>query len=208
MKIFFDVGANNGSSSLDFISNHKEYICFAFEPTPVLAQNLRNESSKRKLADRYHVIEKAVCDYNGVSSFNIAGQRDWGCSSLLEFSENLNKTWPDRTDFKFTDTVNVDVITLKKFIEELSPIPITSIDYFHCDTQGTDLKVLKGLGEYISLIREGVIEVAANSTVMLYKNQHTKFDAVEFLQQHNFKITKEKRNDIYGNEFNLYFEQR
>lgn len=208
MKIIFDIGANWGVNSLDFISKKEEYICFAFEPTPKLAAYLRNESNKRKIGNRYYVVEKAVADYNGHSIFNIAGQRDWGCSSLLEFSDNLDKTWPGRTDFKFTENISVEVITLSKYIEEISPIPINIINYFHCDTQGMDLKVLKGMGKYIELIEEGVIEVASNSSVQLYKNQHTKFDAIEFLEKNNFRITKEKKNDVYGNEYNLYFEKK
>jgi FkbM family methyltransferase len=208
MKILFDVGANWGLNSLDFISKNLEYICFAFEPTPQLAQHLRDESYRKKIDKRYYVIEKAVADYNGYSAFNIAGQRDWGCSSLLEFSDNLEQTWPGRKDFKVTENIQVEVITLSKYIEEISPVLINTINYFHCDTQGMDLKVLKGMGRYIQLIEEGVIEVAANSKVQLYKNQHTKFDAVQFLEQNDFKITKEKRNDIYGNEFNLYFRRK
>ena len=208
MKIMFDVGANYGFSSIEFISKNRDYICFAFEPTPKLAQHLRNESAKKQINDRYYVVEKAVADYNGHSTFNIAGQRDWGCSSLLEFSDNLNKTWPGRNDFKVTESITVEVITLSRYIEEMSPLPINIINYFHCDTQGMDIKVLKGMGKYIELIQEGVIEVAANSTVQLYKNQHTKFDAVQFLEKNNFKITKEQKNDVYGNEFNLFFKRK
>lgn len=47
--------------------------------------------------------------------FNIAGQADWGCSSLLEFSNGLDKTSPGRTDLKVTDTITVNTIRLDTF---------------------------------------------------------------------------------------------
>lgn len=206
MKIIFDVGANWGHSTLDLITKTPDAICFAFEPTPKLIDHLKNEVSKRQISNRYHIVEKAVSDFNGTSNFNIAGQADWGCSSLLEFSEGLDKTWPGRTDFRVTEKITVEVITLEKYIEEFASIKIDKIDYFHCDTQGSDLKVLRGLGKYIDLVEAGDIEVSAQNP--LYKDQHTRDESIEFLESHNFMITKLDPNDLHFNEFNLYFKKR
>lgn len=207
MKVIFDVGANWGSFSLEETKKNQNVVVFAFEPTPILVNHLRTSAKEKNIDDRYHIIDKAVSDYNGLAKFNIAGQRDWGCSSLLEFSDNLDKTWPGRTDFKVTDSIEVEVITLKNYIENLAPFPINEIDYFHCDTQGTDLKVLIGLGEHIHKIKAGVIEVASNNKVQLYKNQHTMKESKEFLNQHGFKITRQQSNDIHNNEYNIFFER-
>ncbi len=38
---------------------------------------------------------------------------------------------------------------------------INCIDYFHCDIQGLDLSALESMGEYISIIKEGQVEVAS-----------------------------------------------
>lgn len=206
MKILFDVGANSGSNSLTKIQNNNDWMCFAFEPTPKLFNELIEQS--KNISDRYYVYSYAISDIVGKSKFNIAGQHDWGCSSLLEFSENLDQTWPGRKDFKVTETISVEVITLEKFITEICPIDLRQIDFFHCDTQGTDLRVLKGLGQYISLIKEGVIETARDSTVQLYKNQHTKEESIKFLEENNFSIVKVEPNDIYKNELNIYFQKK
>jgi len=202
-KILFDVGANFGTHSLDKIKNTNDWICFAFEPTPKLVQHLLNQS--KHFSDRYYVLPYAISDFNGTSDFHIAGQADWGCSSLLEFSHNLSETWPGRTDFKVTETINVKVITLQKFIEELCPIKISHIDYFHCDTQGSDLKVLKGLGQYINLIEEGVVE-AANKEDILYFGQNTAIETGKYLQKHKF-ITYKYSNDCFNNEVNINFKK-
>ncbi len=45
-------------------------------------------------------------------------------------------------DFNVTDTIDVDVIKLKDFINDNN---IDKIDYLHCDVQGHDLEVLIGL---------------------------------------------------------------
>lgn len=208
-KIMFDVGANFGTSSLDFIQSNEDYICHSFEPTPMLSQNLIDQAALRGISDRYIVVEKAVSDFNGVASFNIAGQADWGCSSLLNFSKNLDKTWPGRTDFKVTETINVEVITLETYINSLigTTNEIKIIDKFHCDAQGNDLKVLQGMGAYINLIVEGEVEAARDSSVALYENQHTISDVENFLLSNNFIVSNVQSNDCHNNEFNLFFKK-
>jgi len=203
MHIMFDVGANHGTDSIPLIERNHDWICFAFEPTPYLIDHLKKQTAK--FSDRYHIIPYAVSDYDGEADFNIAGQSDWGCSSLLRFSENLDKIWPGRTDFKVTEIIKVKVITLKTYIDHMSPIPITQIDMFHCDTQGSDLRVLKGMDNYISLIKKGMVE-AANKSDVLYKNQNTATETNEYLLSHRFE-TNIQSNDCFQNEVNILFKQ-
>jgi FkbM family methyltransferase len=95
--IIFDVGANNGKTFLHHaLDGHRVY---AFEPTPKLISDIK-EWLHPKIFPNYNLIEKAISLENGKTTFNIAGQGDWGCSSLLEFSDNLEVTWAGRTDFK------------------------------------------------------------------------------------------------------------
>lgn len=204
MKILFDVGANNGSSSLQKIKNNKDWICFAFEPTTRLIQEMANKSAS--FSDRYHIIPYAVSDFDGEADFYIAGQADWGCSSLLNFNSNLTETWPGRTDFKVTKTIKVKVITLKTFIEQMADIEINQIDYYHCDIQGSDLKGLQGLGEYINIVKEGVVEAALKKDI-LYINQNTAEDTESYLKEHNF-LTTYYVNDKFGNETNIKFKRK
>lgn len=198
MKIFFDVGANYGTSSLDIARDDSNTIVYAFEPTPFLIEHLKNESKDLK---NYHIIPKAVSDYNGKSKFNIAGVEDWGCSSLLEFSDNT-KHWGGR-NFTVTEIIEVDVIKLSDFIKENK---IEKIDYFHCDTQGSDLNVLVGLENYIYIIEEGMIEAAGTEDI-LYINQNSVQECSVFLQAHNFEIT-DMIPDNYGFEYNIKFKKR
>lgn len=197
MKIIFDVGANDGSS-FKHLQNEDVKI-YAFEPTPFLLERCLYPMTSEKFV----VIGKAVSDFNGTAKFNIAGQHDWGCSSLNHFNDGLDKTWAGRTDFVVTEEIEVQVITLKKFIEENN---IELIDWLHIDTQGSDLSVLKGLGDKISIVMGGQVEAPANDEVKLYKEQPSKEDTIEFLLSNGFTLTRIEENGC-SNEYNIYFSR-
>jgi FkbM family methyltransferase len=199
-KIYFDIGANNGESSL-FLANDPSNIVYAFEPTPFLIKYIEN-----KILDKtnYFLIKKAVSDFNGKATFNIAGNADWGCSSLLNFSEKSKTRWINRPDFTVTEKIEVDVIRLDSFIEEHN---IPYITYLHIDTQGSDLNVLKGLGKYITLVEAGILEAASENDI-LYNQQNTKQECIDFLLSNNFEILNITSNDIHNNEVNISFKRK
>lgn len=202
--IFFDVGAHNGGDSLPLVYRNIDVVVYAFEPTPELINQLKISSTQFQ---NYNIIPKAVSNYNGKATFNVAGQGDWGCGSLNKFYDSsvLEKTWPGRSDFKITTSIEVEVITLKKFIEENN---IKKIDYLHIDAQGQDLEVLMGLEEYIDIVRSGVVEMPSSHTNKLYETQkYIVDDAIDFLRKHNFIITDIKANDPQGNEINIFFSK-
>jgi FkbM family methyltransferase len=200
-KIFFDVGANFGTSSIHKAKSDPETIVYAFEPTPELILHLKTQTFYLK---NYNVVGKAVSDYEGTATFNVSGLCDWGCSSLLEFSDKSKTEWPGRTDFVVSKQIQVDVIRLDNFIIENN---IDVIDYFHCDTQGSDLDVLYGLGEKISIIKEGTIEAAEKQDI-LYKNQNTVIECIEFLKMNNFEVVSVSSNDPEFNEANIHFKNK
>lgn len=198
-KIIFDVGANDGSSHIGTALHNPNKLVFAFEPTPRMIDIIKSKISHLK---NYVLVEKAVSDFEGTSTFNVAGQSDWGCSSLLEFSNKSQTKWPGRTDFKVTDTIEVDVIRLDSFIKEKT---IPKIDYIHIDTQGSDLEVLKGMGDLINIVRAGVME-AGNEKDILYKGQNTLKETIKFLNSKGFEVKDIVSNDPYTNEVNVHFE--
>ncbi len=198
--IFFDVGANNGGSSIYIAERDASTKVYAFEPTPYMISVIE---SKVAHLSNYTLVKAAVSDYNGRATFNISGNLDWGCSSLLELSEKAHTEWYGRTDMNVTERVEVDVIRLDSFIEQHN-IPV--IDFLHIDTQGSDLNVLKGLGKYISIVIQGEME-AANKPNILYKGQNTKEECVEFLESNGFVITSITPNDPAHNEVNIYFRR-
>lgn len=200
MAVFFDVGANNGSWSVNLARNNPHFKVFAFEPTPRMCDIIK--SAVVNLSN-YRLIEKAVSDFEGQAEFKVAGHADWGCSSLLDFSDKSKTEWPGRTDFNVTEVISVDVIRLENFIVQEG---IAEVEYLHVDTQGSDLKVLMGMGDMISVVKKGEIEAATKEDI-LYTGQNTQDQCIEFLTNKGFKIDRIWHNDHYGNEINIEFSR-
>lgn len=204
--ILFDVGANWGERSLGITAGDRNVITYAFEPTPMLVNVLRNAS--RNFVERYTVVPIALSDTNGLLPFYIQNNPGQGCNSLNQFNDNLQETWGGRSpEFTVANTIMVEVMRLDSWLADNAALGIDHIDYFKCDTQGSDLKVLQGMGSYIELIRSGEAECSRDERVKLYKENHTVDEMVEFLKSKNFTITKIESNDHLDNEWNVYFKQ-
>lgn len=205
MRIIFDVGANTGSSSLHYTKDFGDLV-YAFEPHPGFCSMIESNKQMLGISDGYHIIQKAVSDFNGLAAFHIYKSED--CSSLSRVSDSVEKTWPNlKIKMDCLTTIEVEVITLKKFIIENK---IKQIDYLHCDAQGHDLNVLKGLGEYWRIVNEGVIEVVKSNDVALYKGQYILDDVRKWMSTRGFEITDEVLNnpEESSNELNVYFSNK
>jgi FkbM family methyltransferase len=199
-KIYFDVGANNGDSCIQYLNGNN--IVYGFEPTPKMIDIIKNKVGNNP---NYRLIPVAVSDVEGKAKFKISGQADWGCSSLCYFNDNLNETWPGRNDFKITEEIEVDVVRLDSFVEKEG---ITEIEFLHVDVQGKDLEVLMGLGSKINIVKAGVIEMPTSHKTKLYKDQkYLENDAIEFLNKNGFNVDKVEANDCFRNEVNIYFSR-
>lgn len=197
-KIIFDVGANDCRNFIQMVKDDAYTHLYAFEPTPKFCDYARLNYFH---LSNFFYIPLAVGDVEGLTDFKIAGQADWGCSSLLDFSDKSKTEWDGREDFKVTEVQQVRVIRLDTFIKEKK---INKIDFLHVDTQGFDLKVLRSLGKYISIVKEGVVEAAAKPEI-LYYGQNTLEETKEFLENSGFKIISITNNDHLGNEVNIHF---
>jgi len=94
------------------------------------------------------------------------------------------------------------MIRLDAFVKKHN---ISRIDFLHIDTQGTDLAVLNSLGGELTRVRAGVLEVPQSKELMLYKGQHTREQAISWLETHGFIVWKTVAQQ---NEDNLYFRRR
>jgi FkbM family methyltransferase len=198
--IIFDVGVNTGESTIHYCLEPTNEV-YAFEPNPYLCEKYLNLKAQQN--KNYHVINKAVSDYNGKSSFNVAEHEEGGVSSFYEFTDNIGKLWTDkihgkvnRKDFYFNKIIEVEVIRMDTFIEQNN---ISAIDYFHCDTQGNDFKVLISFGKYIDIVKSGVVEsIHPEAPMPLYKNTTNFFDSImNFLKEHGFTKIDWEPNGIF-----------
>jgi FkbM family methyltransferase len=208
MIAIFDVGANDGTQGFGYALQYPQMTVYAFEPTPELVEKIiiglqTIEKQNNRRLNNYRIVQKAVSDFDGSATFNVAGQKDWGCSSLHEFETGLEKKWSGRTDLKVTHQIEVEVTRLDTFCESEG---ITHIAMLHCDTQGSDMAVMRGLGNFRSCLERGQIEVAISKTTALYKNQHYLKDSVIELASWGFEIVRIIADTKFPNEIDLLFQ--
>lgn len=189
MKYYFDVGANSGGEHFDLLARTQDgsMFLYLFEPNPYFCKVIKERYRDLKY---WELIECAVSDFEGATTFNIANMTncDGGCSSLFEFHPDINITWPaERTgpngDLHFIYRIPVDVIRLDKFIEERG---IDNIEHLHIDCQGADWDILIGLGDKISVVKSGRVEAADKAP--LYKGSHHWSEFITFLVKKDFVI--------------------
>lgn len=202
--VYFDVGANWGEKSLPQAQANTDWKVYAFEPTPQLASNLLFNSMLFR--DRYEVVQIALSDHNGTAEFNIQNNPGQGCNSLNALNEECGTIFPHfANDLIYVDKIPVKVSRLDTWFNETT-FPYDKIDYFKCDAQGSDLKILHGMGDYIHLIRSGEIECSRSNKTKLYNSDNLMEEAVEFLKSKGFRVPKILSNDHLDNEYNVHFE--
>lgn len=195
MRTVVEVGANWGGDTAKF-AKEKNTRVFAFEPTPELFEHLSNTYSSY---NRVTILPYAVDEEEGNAIFNIAGTGDWGCSSLYSFDPEIHDKWEGRPDFHFTNQVTVQKIRLDNFIDEYA---IDSIDYLWIDAQGNDFRVLKSLGEKVSIVKEGKCEGAYTVDLYINTENHVN-DISSWLNENGFKYKIVPDN--VGKEADVHF---
>jgi hypothetical protein len=109
---------------------------------------------------------------------------------------------------KDSDFVQSSREVLPELIKDLEFIDennIDSIDYFHCDAQGSDLDILKSLNEKISLIKRGQVEGSRNEN--LYNTENRYNHIIEYLEKNNFIVINKEEIDkkINWKDLNILF---
>ncbi len=143
--ISLDVGAQGGFNSDNFfpVKYNKFFNCILVEPI---------KSEADKLERKNNIIDKALWSSKGKKVIYILGNR-LGSSSMYKLdTEKLDLH--DMNDkeiekFKVTETVEVECDTLENSLKSLN---INNLDYLKIDTQGAELEILKGIGEYRPLL--------------------------------------------------------
>ena len=207
----FDVGAFNGLDGLILAIKNPESMIHGFEANPNLIKEIKKNKKKIELFKKikiknYKINNYAVSNKNSFLKFNIA--KNPTVSSLNEFSNNIDITWPGYREAHCTvvKKIRVKSITLEKYCNDNK---INIINYLHVDTQGSDLKVLKGLKKKIEIVQKGVLEAALNTKNSLYKKNHTIKEAKFFLTKNKFKISKiEDIDENIKNEKNIFFYKK
>lgn len=190
---------------------NKSFFVYAFEANPdqylIIKKNksILEKRIGRKIYN-YKILNFAVSNSDNFNKhFYIA--KNPAVSSLNHFSKNIKKTWKGYDKmFCVLKTVKVKTITLSKFCQLNN---VKKIAYLHCDTQGSDLKVFQGLGNYKKILEAGIMECSLNKYVSLYKGNHTLEQTKKLLLKSGFNIYRIDHIDgTMGNEFNVFYKKK
>ena len=170
-----DVGAQGGFNSDKFFSS--KYNNF-FES--VLVEPIKVEAEKLKKQSNY-IINNGLWSSKIKKKIYILGNR-LGSSSMYEPDPNsfqLHKI-KDYQNYAVTNTFEIQCNTLKESLNELK---IKKIDYLKIDTQGAELEILKGIGEYKPLLIK--LESHIHS---MYKNVPSWDELLNYIYKLNYVV--------------------
>jgi len=184
---FVDVGANTGQT-IDLVrKNFKNAKIYSFEPTPELVKQLEDKYIKDT---RIKISEKALADFDGEAKFYISTYSPTN-SMLIPDIELYTEIHSDRADdLKNLKEIIVPVTTLSNWYKANNLNQ--RIDVLKIDTQGTELKVLKGAEDLLKdKIKIIILEI---QFVNFYKGSPPYYKIFEFLYNHEFNLL-----DFYNN---------
>ena len=174
--ISLDVGAQGGFNSDKFFPS--KYNCFFKD---ILIEPINSEAEKLK--HNKFIINKGLWSKKEKKKLNILENR-LGSSSMYEPDEELfdlhDFKKKDYENYKVTSSVEIECDTLTNQLKELE---INKLDYLKIDTQGAELEILKGIGEYRPLL----IKTEAHFFSM-YKNVPNWNKLVSFLYDLNYTL--------------------
>jgi FkbM family methyltransferase len=174
VDLIIDIGGNIGqfASALRYIGYRGDIL--SFEPIPDAFAAL----SARMLGDkRWHGRQIAIGDHVGEEILNIM--------AATVFSSFRSRVTQDQNT---SDTVRekllVPIRTLESVIDEMGLVSRLSRTLIKSDTQGYELAVLHGLGQYIELVKLIQCEL---SSIPLYTNSPFMTEVIDFLHEHHFQ---------------------
>ena len=177
--IALDVGAQGGFFESNIFA--KKYNNF-FDP--IVVEPLSNEAEKLSKKN-YKVITKGLWSTNCKKKLYVLGKR-LGSSSMYKPSKDnydlYNFKKKDFSLFDITNEIEVECITAN---ESLNKLNIKHLDFLKIDTQGSELEILKGLGEYRPLI----IKVEAQ-VVPMYEDVPNWSELMNFLYKINYMTSE------------------
>ena len=144
--IALDVGAQGGFFNANIFS--KNYNIF-FDP--IVVEPIPDEAKKLEKY-KYKVISNALWSTNCKKKLYILGRRPGSSSMYKPNKKVLNLYGFKKKDFQLFDVTEEIEVNCTTITESLKKFKIKNLDFLKVDTQGSELEILKGLGEYLPLV--------------------------------------------------------
>ncbi len=174
--IALDVGAQGGFNSDNFFpSKYNLYF------DSILIEPNINEANKLK--KNKYILNKGLWSNKGTKELFILGNRPGSSSMFMPNEKNFdlhNIKKKDYKSFEVTDQKKIDCDTLNNLLYELK---IENLDYLKIDTQGAELEIMKGLGNYRPLL----LRIEAH-VFSMYKNVPSWHKLLNYLYELNYVV--------------------
>ena len=156
--VALDVGAQGGFNENIFPKKYNDFF------SPIMVEPIKDEADKLKKKN-YKVISKGLWSNNCVKKLYIMKKR-LGSSSLYKPNKDAyalydlkKKNYPS---FEVSNEIDIECTTIK---ESLNNLNIKKLDFLKIDTQGAEIEILKGLGNYLPLLLKIEVQI-----VPMYEN--------------------------------------
>jgi len=174
-----DVGAQGGFFNESLFS--KKYDIFfepiVVEPIPDEAKKLENKN--------YKVISKGLWSENCRKKLYILGKRP-GSSSMYKPNPNTYSLYDFKEKnfhlFDCTEEIDIECTTIK---ESLKKFNLKNLDFLKIDTQGSELEILKGLGENFPLMMKIEVQI-----IPMYEKVPNWSELINYLYKINYMVSE------------------
>lgn len=178
--IGLDVGAQGGFNSDKFFPEkyNKYFESILVEP---LKDSLKQEKSK-------YIIKKGLWSSKGPRKLYVLNKRP-GSSSMFEPNRKSLEIYGFKEkDFHLFDITKTEMVECDTLSSSLNSINLTNLDYLKIDTQGAELEILKGIGDYRPLIIKCEVQVFP-----MYKNVPNWTEVTNFLYKLGYIVSDWKK---------------
>ncbi len=180
IKVIFDVGCRSDSEFVSFCGE-----VHYFDPVNEFIQNLKNQKNLNK-----------------TSYFNNFGLGDE--NKEIYYYPRYESFYDRINSCKISDDSNKKLLHIKKGKDYVLNQNITNIDFLKIDTEGYELNVLKGFGDFLKNIK--IIQFEYGGTFL--DNNVKLIDVKDFLEQngfHKFSYLTNKGTQIIT-DFNDHYQ--
>ncbi len=178
--IIVEAGAHIGTDTIEMSKLWPKGFIFAFEPIPLLFQQLKQRTSKHR---NIMCIQRALSNTNGKATMFVSQGNINGSSSLFKPKEHLNV---DPT-ITFPEQTIVETITLDEWAQRLG---LQRIDFLWLDMQGAEPIALQASTKILKTVKAIYTEV---SFAELYEGIILYPQLKAWLKKQGFKVVQEDR---------------
>lgn len=164
-------------------------VCIAFDADD---RDFNINTINSKTFKQLHTFNAIVTD-NDIVETDFYLTKSPYCSSILQPNNKELSDWAFAKKFDIEKIIKIKSINLSSVISQLN---ISQIDWFKCDSQGTDLRLFKSLSP--DIISQVIVAEFEPGFIDAYFEEDKFYTLLKFMEEHNFLFIDAK---LKGSQF-------